>query len=98
MVKGAIVARNVSFEATMDNSRLDEFRKEIRGRGGITIGPFHGGGSGAKTEYGRDYQTQAGTYGRATDFSAPVIVALITEPTVTPNAAVVQPVAASSSP
>lgn len=81
LVKGAIVARNISLEAKLGTTNLNEFKKHIDGSGGLRIGPFNIGGGGGSDEYSRTYTAQNGAYGRSTDFSVPAIIAIITEPT-----------------
>jgi len=81
MVKGALVARRILFEANMEASRLEEFKREISGSGGGRIGPFRIRGGGSRSEYSKQTDNEKGGYLVSTAFSVPVIVALITEPT-----------------
>lgn len=81
LVKGAIVARSINFEAKLSTSTLTEYRRNIDGGGGVSIGPFHIGGSGGSSEYSKTYTTSDGAYGRSTAFTVPAVIAIITEPT-----------------
>jgi hypothetical protein len=81
LVKGAIVARNISLEAKLGTTSLDEFKKHLDGSGGVRIGPWSIGGGGGGDEYSRTYTAQNGAYGRSTDFTVPAIIAIVTEPT-----------------
>lgn len=82
LVKGAIVVRSLSFEAHLGQTNLNEFRRNVAGSGGVRIGPWQIGGGGSHSEYGRDYTTADGGYGKSTAFSVPAMIAIITEPTV----------------
>lgn len=92
MVKGAIVARRIVFMAQLDETNLDEFRKNSGGGGGVRIGPFKIGGSGGSTLFRREYNEAHGKYGRSTNTDVPVVIAIITEPTVSEAPAPAQPV------
>ena len=81
LVKGAIVARRVVFEASLGTTNLNEMRRNSGGSGGIRIGPWNIGGGGGTTEFKRDYTTASGGYARSTATTVPVIIAIITEPT-----------------
>lgn len=81
LVKGAVVARSVQFIAKLDKVSLDEIRKSSGGSGGVRIGPWRIGGRKGSSEFKRELQTEAGTYGRATATTVPVVLAIITEPT-----------------
>ena len=82
IVKGAVVARRVLFMAQLDETNLNEFRKNSGGSGGVRIGPFSIGGGGGSTQFRREYNEGHGKYGRSTNTDVPVIIAIITEPTV----------------
>lgn len=81
LVKGAIVARRVMFTAKLDRSSLEEIRNSSGGSGGLRIGPFSVGGGGGSTQYSREYSQTQGVYGRSTNMSVPVLLAIITETT-----------------
>jgi hypothetical protein len=81
LVKGAIVARSISFEAKLSTSTMNEFKHNIDGGGGVHIGPFNIGGSGGSSEYSKTYTASDGAYGRSTAFTVPAVIAIITEPT-----------------
>ena len=82
LVKGAVVARRVVFMAQLDETNLNEFRKNSSGSGGVRIGPWSIGGGGGSTQFRREYNEAQGKYGRSTNTDVPVILAIITEPTV----------------
>jgi hypothetical protein len=81
MVKGAIVARRINFEAKLGTTSLNEMRSNSGGSGGIRIGPWNIGGGGGSTQFSREYTTANGSYARSTATTVPVIIAIITEPT-----------------
>jgi hypothetical protein len=81
IVKGAIVARRIAFSAKLGTTAMSEYRREISGSAGVRVGPWHIGGGGGHTEFGKETNDQNGGYVRSTDFTDPVIVAIITEPT-----------------
>lgn len=81
MVKGAIVARRIVFEAKLSTTNLNEMRSNSGGSAGIRIGPWSIGGGGGSTQFKRDYITANGSYGRSTATTEPVIIAIVTEPT-----------------
>jgi hypothetical protein len=86
LVKGLIVARTIRFQASLEQSRLDETKREIGGSGGFSLGPFTIGGGGGHTEYSKVETDQQGTYARSTNYAVPVVLAVITEPTKSPAA------------
>ena len=81
MVKGAVVARRIAFTAQLDRSNLEEVRRSSSGNGGLRIGPFSVGGGGGSTSFSRNFDSAQGLYGRSTNTTVPVILAIITEPT-----------------
>ncbi len=81
MVKGAVVARRIIFEAKLGTTNLNEMRSSSGGSGGIRIGPWNIGGGGGSTQFSREYATANGSYARSTATTVPVIIAIITEPT-----------------
>lgn len=81
LVKGAIVARRIVFDASLGTTNLNEMRSNSGGSGGIRIGPWNIGGGGGTTEFKREYTTANGGYARSTATTVPVIIAIITEPT-----------------
>ena len=81
LVSGLIVARRIVFEAKLDNTKLEEMRKSIAGNAGISIGPFHIGGSGSRSEYSKVEASEHGLYRLGTGYTVPVILAVVTEST-----------------
>ncbi len=81
LVKGAIVARRVSFNAKLSSARLEEARATVGGSAGVRIGPFRFGGSGGRVEFSSRLDNASGSYSINTSSSTPIILAIITEPT-----------------
>jgi hypothetical protein len=81
MVKGAVVARRLVFEAKLGTTNLNEMRSNSGGSGGVRIGPWNIGGGGGSTQFTREYTATNGAYARSTATTVPVIIAVITEPT-----------------
>ncbi|MFV3368551.1 hypothetical protein ACNFH5_10275 [Pseudomonas sp. NY15435] len=81
LVKGAIVARRMVFEAKLSTTYLSEMRKNSGGSGGVRIGPWSIGGGGGSSEFKREYNTADGYYGRSTSTDVPVVIAIVTEST-----------------
>jgi hypothetical protein len=81
IVKGAIVARSMAFEAQLESTLLNEVSSNSGGNAGIRIGPFSIGGGGGSRFFSRDYKAEQGGYARWTDSTVPLIFAVVTEPT-----------------
>lgn len=81
LVKGAIIARSVQFDAKLDDNDLSEVRKSYSGGGGFGFGPWHIGGSAGGSSFDHVVKDESGEYARSTNFNVPVIIAIITEPT-----------------
>lgn len=81
LVKGFIVARTVSFEAKLESGWTSEIKRTTSNGGGVRIGPFKIGGGGTRTEFKKENQNNDGSYVRSTDYTVPVVLAVVTETT-----------------
>ena len=78
MVKGAVVARRIIFEAKLGTPDLNEIHQQFRRLGGVRIGPWNIGGGYGSTQFTREYTATNGAYARSTATTVPVIIAIIT--------------------
>lgn len=85
LVSGLIVARRIVFEANLDDYKLEEMRKQIKGSGGIRLGPFRIGGGASKNEYSKEEKQANGSYRLGTAYTVPVILAVVTQSTAQPG-------------
>jgi hypothetical protein len=94
IVKGAIVARRITFVAQLGTGNLHDYKEVFSGNGGVRVGPWHVGGSGGSTTFGSESTNATGGYVRSTNFDVPAIVAIVTEPTKDANSQNAPPSAA----
>jgi hypothetical protein len=79
-IKGAIVARRIRFMASSDASELHDIQQTTSAGGGFSIGGWGIGGHGGSVKFDHEYTSQAGSYGRSSNMTVPVIIAIVTEP------------------
>jgi hypothetical protein len=82
IVKGLIIADEIRMSANLSTSSINEIKSSYSGSGGIRIGPWGFGGSAGGTKYDITTTAGGGSFGLSTNYTTPVILAVVIEDTI----------------